>query len=303
MSILNLIGQTPIIYLEKLSKELNVNIYLKAEMFNPGASIKDRASYAYIKNALSRNELRTNGTVVEASSGNLGIGLATVCKAYELNLKICMPQSASLERRKLIQALGAELILTPANLGMGGAIEKAKQLLAESSNTFFPNQFENTDGPKIHYETTGQELVNYAKDNNISIDAFVAGVGSGATFSGVGKAILEHFKAYLCPVEPEESAVLSGEKAGLHGIQGIGAGFIPKVMNLEIANEIIKINTKQAIDYAKQLREYGINAGISSGANLAAAIILAKRPEFKGKNIFSIACDTGERYLSTDLFL
>ncbi len=302
MSILNLIGKTPMIFLDKLSHELGANIYLKAEMFNPGASIKDRAALAYIKNAFDGNQLTKNGVVVEASSGNLGIGLAVICRAFEVNLKICMPQSASLERRKLIQALGAELILTPAELGMTGAVNQVKELINKNPNYFYPSQFDNPDGPKAHYETTGSELVDYAKVNNLTIDAFLAGVGSGATFSGVGKKLRENFKTYLCPIEPKESAVISGGQANAHGIQGIGAGFIPKALDLSLANEIIQISTSEALNFAKKLLSYGINVGISSGANLAGAVKLAKRPEFKGKNIFTIACDTGERYLSTDLF-
>ena len=304
MSILNTIGKTPLIFLETLSKETGTNIYIKVEMFNPGASIKDRASYAYIQQALNRGDITKGGSVIEASSGNLGIGLALVCKQLGLNLTICMPESASIERRKLIKGLGANLMLSPAALGMKGALAMAEELMQKTSNAFRPNQFTNPDGPKIHYESTGPEIAQFAKENNIQVDAFVAGVGSGATFTGTGRYLKEQYPAVLlCPVEPAESAVLSGNPPAPHGIQGIGAGFIPEVMDTTLINEILQISTSNALETARELlSKESINAGISTGANVAAALILAKRPEFKGKNIITIACDTGERYMSTALF-
>ena len=304
MSILNTIGKTPLVLLETLSKEKGANIYVKAEMFNPGGSIKDRASYTYIEQALKRGDVTKGGTIIEASSGNLGIGLALVCKQLGLNLTICMPESASIERRKLIKGLGATLLLSPAALGMKGALAMAEEMMAKTSNAFRPNQFTNPDGPKVHYESTGPEIATFAKENNFQIDAFVAGVGSGATFTGVGHYLKEKFPSIvLCPVEPAESSVLSGNPPTPHGIQGIGAGFIPEIMDTSLISEVLQARTSDALDTAKiLLNKEGINAGISTGANVFAALTLAKRPEYKGKNIITIACDLGERYMSTALF-
>lgn len=304
MNILDSIGKTPLIFLKTLSEEAGANIYIKAEMFNPGGSIKDRASYAYITQALKRGDITNDGTVIEASSGNLGIGLALVCKQLGLKLKICMPETASIERRKIIKGLGAELVLSPASLGMKGAIAMAKEIMSKTTNAFFPNQFTNPDGPKIHYESTGPEIATFAKEQNIQLDAFVAGVGSGATFTGVGRYLKEQFpQIFLCPVEPAESAVLSGNPPAPHGIQGIGAGFIPKVMDTTLISEVLQSSVNDAINTARiLLNKESINAGISTGANVFAALTLAKRSEFKGKNIVTIACDLGERYMSTALF-
>ncbi len=304
MSILNTIGNTPLVFLKTLSKDAGANIYVKMEMFNPGGSVKDRASYAYIKQALARGDLLPGGTVIEASSGNLGIGLALVCKQFDLKLKVCMPESASLERRKLIKGFGAKLLLSPASLGMKGALSMADDLMAQSKNAFRPNQFTNPDGPRVHYENTGPEIVKAANKRGIHIDAFIAGVGSGATFTGTGRYLKELFpRVYLCPVEPTESAVLSGKEPAPHGIQGIGAGFIPEVMDTTLISEVLQASTTDAINTAQLLLETeGINAGISTGANVFAALMLAGRPEFAGKNIITIASDLGERYMSTALF-
>jgi len=304
MSILNAIGKTPLIFLRTLSKETGANIYIKAEMFNPGGSVKDRASYAYMEQALKRGDIAKGGTVIEASSGNLGIGLALVCKQLGLNLTIYMPETASIERRKLIKGLGATLILSPAALGMKGALAMAEEMVSKTKNAFRPNQFANADGPKIHYESTGPEIANFAKEHTMQIDAFVAGVGSGATFTGVGRYLKEKFPhILLCPVEPAESAVLSGNPPAPHGIQGIGAGFIPEVMDIKLISEILKVSTSDAIKTAQDLlNKEGVNAGISTGANVFGALALARRSEFKGKNIITIACDLGERYMSTALF-
>lgn len=305
MDILSNIGNTPFIHLANLSKEAGANIYVKAEMFNPGGSIKDRASLAYIQEALKSGELTKDGTVIEATSGNLGIGLAVVCANLGIKLAVCMPESASIERRKLMKSLGAEIYLTPAAKGMSGAQEKAEELFKNAKNAFRPNQFANPVGPKTHYEHTGPEIFSQAKAENISLDAFVAAAGSGATFTGTGKYLKEQCPhIFLGIIEPEESAVLSGKPAGAHGIQGIGAGFVPSVIDKSLISEILTVNTAEAKETArKALRLDALNGGISTGANLAGALKLARRPEFQGKNIVTVACDTGERYMSTDLFL
>ncbi len=305
MNIIESIGNTPLIHLKNLSEEAGANIYVKAEMRNPGGSIKDRASLAYIKNALAIGKLTKDGTVIEATSGNLGIGLAVVCAEMGIKLIVCMPESASIERRKLMKALGAEIVLTPAAKGMSGAQEKAEELYKNAKNAFRPNQFSNPIGPRAHYETTGPEIHAQAQKEHINIDAFVAGAGSGATFMGTGKYLKEQYpNIFLGIIEPAESPVLSGKSAAPHGIQGIGANFVPDIIDKSLITEILTVDTKTAKEAArKALKMDALNAGISSGANIACAMELAKRPEFQGKNIVTIACDTGERYMSTDLFL
>ena len=305
MNIIESIGNTPLIQLKNLSEEAGANIYVKAEMRNPGGSIKDRASLAYIKNALAMGKLTKDGTVIEATSGNLGIGLAVVCAEMGIKLIVCMPESASIERRKLMKALGAEIVLTPAAKGMSGAQEKAEELYKNAKNAFRPNQFSNPIGPRAHYETTGPEIHAQAQKEHINIDAFVAGAGSGATFMGTGKYLKEQYpNIFLGIIEPAESPVLSGKSAAPHGIQGIGANFVPDIIDKSLITEILTVDTKTAKEAArKALKMDALNAGISSGANIACAMALAKRPEFQGKNIVTIACDTGERYMSTDLFL
>ncbi len=305
MNLLSYIGNTPLIHLINISKEVGANIYVKAEMFNPGGSIKDRASYAYIKQALDSGVLTKDGTVMEASSGNLGIGLALVCAQLGIKLVICMPESASIERRMLMKGLGAEIVLTPAAKGMKGAQEKAEEIFNATKNAFRPDQFSNEVGPKVHYETTAPEIWNQAKDEQIEIHAFVAGAGSGATVTGISKYLKEKNNAiHTAVVEPQESAVLSGNGPAPHGIQGIGAGFVPKVLDRNVIDEVITIATIEAKETARKvLKMDAVNGGISTGANVLAAIKLASRPEFKGKNIITIAPDTGERYMSTDLFV
>ncbi len=305
MNIIESIGNTPLIHLKNLSEEAGANIYVKAEMRNPGGSIKDRASLAYIKNALAMGKLTKDGTVIEATSGNLGIGLAVVCAEMGIKLIVCMPESASIERRKLMKALGAEIVLTSAAKGMSGAQEKAEELYKNAKNAFRPNQFSNPIGPRAHYETTGPEIHAQAQKEHINIDAFVAGAGSGATFMGTGKYLKEQYpNIFLGIIEPAESPVLSGKSAAPHGIQGIGANFVPDIIDKSLITEILTVDTKTAKEAArKALKMDALNAGISSGANIACAMALAKRPEFQGKNIVTIACDTGERYMSTDLFL
>lgn len=305
MNIIESIGNTPLIHLKNLSEEAGANIYVKAEMRNPGGSIKDRASLAYIKDALAIGKLTKDGTVIEATSGNLGIGLAVVCAEMGIKLIVCMPKSASIERRKLMKALGAEIVLTPAAKGMSGAQEKAEELYKNAKNAFRPNQFSNPIGPRAHYETTGPEIHAQAQKEHINIDAFVAGAGSGATFMGTGKYLKEQYpNIFLGIIEPAESPVLSGKPAAPHGIQGIGADFVPDIIDKSLITEILTVDTPTAKEAArKALKMDALNAGISSGANIACAMALANRPEFQGKNIVTIACDTGERYMSTDLFL
>lgn len=305
MNIIESIGNTPLIHLKNISEEVGANIYVKAEMRNPGGSIKDRASLAYIKDALATGKLTKDGTVIEATSGNLGIGLAVVCAEMGIKLIVCMPESASIERRKLMKALGAEIILTPAAKGMSGAQEKAEELFKNAKNAFRPNQFSNPIGPKAHYETTGPEIFAQAQKEHINIDAFVAGAGSGATFMGTGKYLKEQYpNIFLGIIEPAESPVLSGKPAAPHGIQGIGANFVPEIIDKSLITEILTVDTQTAKEAArKALKMDALNAGISSGANIACAMALAARKEFQGKNIVTIACDTGERYMSTDLFL
>lgn len=304
MNILDCIGHTPLIRLERVSRMLGANIYVKLEPRNPGGSIKDRAARAYIEGAMKRGELDRGGCIVEATSGNLGIGLALVCTKMDIRLILAMPASVSKERITLLRAMGVEVMLTPPEEGMKGAQDKAAFLNDDIWGSFRPNQFDNPDGPAMHYETTGVEILEDSRQQGFHVDAFVAGVGSGATISGVGRRLKEEdASVFVAAVEPSESPVLSGGQAAPHGIQGIGAGFVPKVFDRAVVDEILTVSTPDAIKAAKRmLGMESISCGISSGANLHGALMLAQRPEFKGKNIVTIACDTGERYLSTQLF-
>jgi len=304
MNILDTIGHTPLILLDNISADLPARIWVKDESRNPGGSIKDRAARGYIEAALSSGTLVPGGTVVEATSGNLGIGLAVVCAKKGLRLMLTMPASASMERRALLKALGAELVLTPAEKGMQGALEKADELLAAIPGAFRPDQFSNPDGPRIHYESTGLEIVDSCRKEGFTPSAFLAGVGSGATFVGTSRSLKESFPGIFCAaVEPEESPMLSQGRAAAHGIQGIGANFVPAVFDRTIADGILTVSTEDAMATARLLmtRE-ALNCGITSGANVCAAMRLASRPEYKGRDIVTIAPDTGERYLSTALF-
>ena len=304
MNILDCIGHTPLVRLDRISRMLGANIYVKLESRNPGGSIKDRAAMAYNEGAMKRGELDRGGCIVEATSGNLGIGLALACTKLDIRLILTMPASVSKERITLLRAMGAEVILTPPEEGMQGAQDKAAFLNDDIWGSFRPNQFDNPDGPALHYETTGLEILNDSQEQGFSIDAFVSGVGSGATISGVGRRLKENNPGvFVAAVEPAESPVLSGGQAAPHGIQGLGAGFVPKVFDRSVVDEVLTVSTPDAIKAAKRmLGMESISCGISSGANLHGALLLANRPEFKGKNIVTIACDTGERYLSTPLF-
>lgn len=302
MNILQSYGNTPL--LELSSSIIGTDaatVLAKDESRNPTGSVKARAAIAMIDAAFAEKKIDQNSTIIEPTSGNTGIGLAFVCARSGLRLILTMPESMSVERRKLLAHLGAELILTPAEKGMRGAIERAKELLAGTPNSFMPDQFSNPANPAIHQKTTAEEIWQETKGN---VDIFVAGVGTGGTITGTGSGLRAHNpQISLVAVEPVESPVLSGGKPGAHGIQGIGAGFIPAVLNTALLDEILQISGEEAILTAKQLAQNeGILCGISSGAAVCAASTLAKRPENHGKTIVTILPDTGERYLSTSLF-
>lgn len=299
-TLLQSIGRTPLLRLSRLSAGLPGILLLKLENQNPGGSIKDRAAFYILDRAMQRGELAAGGTVVEATSGNMGIGLALVCAVRGLRCVLTMPESMSMERRSLLAALGAELALTPAEGGMAAAVAKAESI-AEERKAFQPRQFANADAIEAHYATTGPEILH---DNNGVVDALVAGVGSGATLSGTGlylKGLLPDCR--VVAVEPAESPVLSGGAPGRHGIQGIGAGFVPRNLKRELVDEIMTVTTEEAYAAARRLMAAeGVCAGISTGANIAASLRLAARPEMEGRHIVTFACDTGERYMSTGLF-
>lgn len=296
------IGNTPLVRLNNLTKDLSSKILVKVESFNPMGSVKDRIGLAMIEEAERAGKIKKGTTIVEPTSGNTGIALAGVCAARGYKLKLVMPETMTIERRKLLKALGAELILTPGPEGMKGAVSKAEQMAAEDLSLYYiPQQFQNPANPAVHVRTTAEELW---KDTDGELDAIVAGVGTGGTITGIASVIKQRkpdFKAFA--VEPAESPVLSGGKPGPHRIQGIGAGFIPDVLRLDLVDEIVKVTADDAIATARRLaREEGILAGISSGAATYAALQLAGREDMKGKTIVVILPDTGERYLSTDLF-
>lgn len=296
-----LVGGTPLVRLNTLSNGLNATLVAKLEFNNPAASVKDRIAKNMVETALADGTITTDSVLVEPTSGNTGIGLAFVCAVKGIRLILTMPENMSIERRKLLKGFGAEIILTPASEGMKGAIAKARAIVADTSNAFMPMQFENPANPDMHRHTTAIEIW---EDTDGQIDILVAGVGTGGTITGVAET-LKQKKPTLSAVavEPDASPVLSGGTPGPHMIQGIGAGFVPDTLNTEIIDEIIRIDNDTAIETAKNLiAQEGILCGISSGANCAAAVQLAQRPENKDKMIVFIICDTGERYLSTPLF-
>ena len=298
-NILQTIGNTPIVRLNNMAEANAAEVYLKLEMFNPGGSVKDRIALNMIEDAESKGLIQPGDTLIEPTSGNTGIGLALIASTKGYKLILTMPESMSLERRKLLQAYGAEIILTKAPLGMKGSIEKAMELAAEKGY-FMLQQFENLSNPEAHRKTTAREIL---KDFETGLDAFVAGVGTGGTITGVGEILKQNFKNIeVIAVEPEDSAVLSGNESGPHMIQGIGAGFIPKTLNVNVYDEIIKVSNKAAFATSKELaRKEGILAGISAGANLSAALQVARRLG-PGRKVLTVIPDTGERYLSTTLF-
>ena len=301
MNILNniteLVGKTPLVRMNNIAPEGGAEIILKIEAFNPGSSIKDRIGLNMIKKAEEAGKLGPGTTIIEPTSGNTGVALAYISAQRGYRLILTMPESMSVERRKLLSLLGAELVLTPAEKGMKGSIEKAEELAEEIDNSFIPGQFENPANPEIHQKTTALEIWD---DTDGKIDILVAGVGTGGTLTGISevlKARKPELQTYA--VEPSASPVLSGGKPGSHKIQGIGAGFIPQVLKTELIDGVIRIDNDTAYNFAKRLaREEGILAGISSGAAVAAAVELAEKPENAGKMILAVLPDTGERYLS-----
>ena len=294
------IGRTPLVRLNRLTAGLGAEVAVKCEFFNPLSSVKDRIGVAMIEAAERDGRLGKDATIVEPTSGNTGIALAFVCAARGYRLILTMPDTMSVERRILLRMLGADIVLTPGTEGMPGAIRKAEQLVEETPNAFMPQQFNNPANPEIHRRTTAVEIW---EDTNGRVDAFVAGVGTGGTITGVGEVIKSRKPGFkVIAVEPVDSPVISGGKPGSHKIQGIGAGFIPRNLNTAIINEVITVTNDDAFAMARRLaKEEGILAGISSGANVWAAIQYAQRPENKGKLIVTVAPSTGERYLSTPL--
>ncbi|MCP4118700.1 MAG: cysteine synthase A [Desulfobacteraceae bacterium] len=295
-------GRTPLVHLKGLSSRYNATILGKVEAFNPLGSVKDRIGVAMIEAGEKQGLISKNTVIVEPTSGNTGIALAFAAAVKGLKLVLTMPETMSVERQKLLKHLGATLVLTPGDLGMKGAIEKAEAMVADQPDAFMPNQFSNPANPEVHRRTTAEEIWN---DTGGEIDMLVAGVGTGGTITGISEVIRERRPSFkTVAVEPADSPVLSGGAPGPHKIQGIGAGFVPSVLNLSILDEIVQVASHDAISRAKQLAtEEGILCGISSGAAVQGAIAMAKREENKGKLMVVILPDTGERYLSTDLFL
>ena len=296
------IGNTPLVRLNRITKGLHADVVVKVESFNPMGSVKDRIGLAMIEEAEREGKIKEGTTIVEPTSGNTGIALAGVCAARGYKLILVMPETMTIERRKLLKALGAELVLTPGTEGMRGAINKAEQMAAEDPALYFiPQQFQNPANPEIHRRTTAEEIW---KDTDGKADVIVAGVGTGGTITGVASVIKKRKPAFKAiAVEPAESPVLSGGNSGPHRIQGIGAGFVPDVLRVDLVDEIIKVTGDNAAATARRLaKEEGILAGISSGAATYAALQVASREEMSGKMIVVILPDTGERYLSTDLF-
>jgi cysteine synthase A len=295
------VGNTPLIKLGRLCNGLAGSVLGKLESSNPAGSVKDRIGTAMIDAAERAGKLQPGGTIIEPTSGNTGIALAMVAAARGYRLILTMPESMSLERRRLLNILGAELVLTPAAKGMKGAVERAEELVSKTVNSFMPQQFENPANPEIHRKTTAEEIW---KDTDGQVGAFVAGVGTGGTLTGVGSRLKQlDPNVKVIAVEPADSAVLSGGAPGCHKIQGIGAGFIPGVVDRELIDEVITIRAGDAFETSRKLGvKEGILAGISAGGNVWAAMQVAAREKFRGKNVVTILCDTGERYLSTELF-
>ena len=299
----SLVGNTPLFSPNNIIKSegLKANLLLKLELFNPMGSVKDRAALYMVEDAEKSGLLKKGATIIEPTSGNTGIGIAAVAVPKGYKVILTMPETMSKERRDLLSSLGAQLVLTDGSLGMSGSIEKAKKLNEEIENSIILGQFTNPSNVKAHYETTGPEIFN---DTNGNVDAFVAGVGTGGTITGVGKFLKEqNDNIKIIAVEPSDSAVLSGEKAGPHKIEGIGAGFVPEILEVNLLDEIIKVTKEDAYKYANMLaKQEGILIGVSSGAALYAAVMLSKREEYSGKTIVALLPDTGTRYLSTEMF-
>lgn len=301
-SITELIGNTPLVKLNRVVSADMADIYLKLEFFNPGSSVKDRIALAMIEAAEQEGILKPGDTIIEPTSGNTGIGLAMVAAAKGYRAILVMPETMSIERRNLLRAYGAELVLTPGSEGMGGAIRKAEEIVRANPDYFMPQQFRNPANPKVHRETTGQELLAQAKEIG-GIDAFISGVGTGGTITGAGRVLKEAYPhVHIVAVEPAASPVLSGGKPGPHKIQGIGAGFVPEILDTEIYDEIIQVENEEAFETARNVaRQEGLLGGISSGAAIFAALKVAKRLG-PGKKVVAVIPSNGERYLSTPLY-
>lgn len=298
-----LVGNTPLVQLSNIEKALNnnINLFAKIEMFNPGGSVKDRIAKEMIDNALLNNVINLKTTLIEPTSGNTGIGIASYAASLGIKVILTMPESMSIERRKLLQHVGAELVLTPASGGMKGAIEKAQELNETIENSHILGQFNNPNNPEAHYKTTGPEIFESLDGK---VDILIAGIGTGGTISGTGRYLKEKDPDItIIGIEPTGSPVLSQQKSGPHGIQGIGAGFVPDTLNTEIYDEIITITNEEALEASKLVaRTEGLIVGISSGATIMAAKIIASQKQYQNKNVVVILPDTGERYLSTALF-
>ena len=299
-NLLDVIGNTPIVKINNIfDTDSHADVYLKLENFNPGGSVKDRAALGIIKKAEEEGKLKPGSTIIEPTSGNMGISLAFIGSLKGYKTIIVMPDTMSIERRNILKALNAELILTDGARGMKGAIEKAESLASKNKNYFMPEQFSNPANVEAHYETTGKEILRDLPD----IDVFVAGVGSGGTLSGVGRRLKEHsLDIQVVAVEPLTSAVISGEKPGKHQIQGLGAGFIPETLDMKVIDRIMPVSDNKAFEFGKLIaRKCGLFLGVSTGANVAAAYEIAKNME-KGKKVLTIASDTGEKYLSLNIY-
>ncbi|MFA9395757.1 MAG: cysteine synthase A [Halodesulfovibrio sp.] len=300
-SMIDLVGKTPLVRINRITEGVQAEVIGKLESLNPCFSVKDRIGNNMVQTAIDSGQTNENTVFVEATSGNTGIGIAFTCAVKGFPLILTMPESMSKERRALLKGFGAKLILTPATQGMKGAVEEAKRITEENPNAIHLQQFANEANPEIHRRTTAKEIL---EDTDGHIDIFVAGVGTGGTITGVGSVLKKHNKKIKCiAVEPDASPILSGGTPGPHAIQGIGAGFIPEILDRSVIDEIIRVTNEDALVMARRLmKEEGIMCGISSGANAYAALQLANRPENKGKRIVFIICDTAERYLSTPLF-
>ena len=300
-NVTELVGHTPLVRLNRLTDGLGAEVVVKLEFYNPANSVKDRIGVAIIDAAEQSGELRPGGTIVEATSGNTGIALAMVCAARGYKVILTMPDTMSIERRVMLRAFGAEIVLTPGAEGMSGAVAKAKQIIAETHNAVAADQFANPANPQIHATTTAEEIWT---DTDGAVDFFVAGIGTGGTLTGVGHGLKAHKpEVSIIGVEPKDSAILNGGKPGPHGLQGLGPNFVPEVLDRDVYDEIIDVASDDAIRVARALgTEEGILGGISTGANVWAAIELAKRPANAGKLIVVVAPDFGERYISTPLF-